>query len=142
MLLTGQSVQFLIHQASFFLSGWRIYDFVAVSLTVVGVGIGSSFLSILRSGRCFRLLNLSRRGTLAEAFLTLTRIVPVVFAVGAFIGIFLTVYALLGVSKFGQVRTVTATTSAQSQQRLAQRSSTVVSTLHVPRCMLSSVLQL
>ena len=39
------ALQFLIHQASFFLSGWRVFDFVAVTLTVIGVASNSEFLS-------------------------------------------------------------------------------------------------
>ena len=85
----------------FFKNGWNTFDLIIITIASVSI---FSYLIILRAFRLFRLLKYVKRfGKLKQIINTFVALLPSFGAALAFFAIFFYVFAIMGVSLFGEM---------------------------------------
>jgi voltage-gated sodium channel len=92
------ALRLTVYKLSFFKSGWNLFDFFVVAISVIPASGGFEILRILRVLRLFRLVTVVPQ--MRKIVTALARVIPGMMSIGAILMLFFYVFAIMATQMF------------------------------------------
>jgi voltage-gated sodium channel len=89
-----------VHRLSFFKSGWNLFDFIIVAISLVPSSAGFEILRILRVLRLLRLITVVPQ--MKKIVMALVQVIPGMASIGALLSLLFYIFAIMATQLYGE----------------------------------------